>query len=177
MPLGVTFRSMSAASTLVAGKKIASQSLGVAAASISFTGIDTTYKMFRVTAYLVKDGSNGRCQVRLNNDSGANYTRQNLTGDNAGVTAARSAQTNFEVTLSSINNGTPASLSFVVAKQLAGSPAMLIASAVMTNTAPVLVTNYTGGIWANTTDLISRIDLVASAGNFSAGTVAVLEAC
>ena len=179
MPLGVTFRSMSAASPLAAWKKIASQSLGVAASSISFTGIASTYKMFRVTAYLIKDATPNTVNVRFNNDSGSNYTWQNLSGSNTSVSGSRNTQTHVGILSGgAVEPGEAATVEFVVGKQLAGSPAMVISKAAVmayTGGTPVIRIDDVAAIWNNTADLISRIDLISSSGNFDTGTVCVLE--
>ena len=157
---------------------IDSETLAAPASSISFTGIDTTYKMFRVTLYSIKDGTAGALQLRLNNDSGNNYIYQDLTGDSTTVNGARAtAQAQFVLTTGeTMDDATAGTFEIVIGKQLAGQRAMLLSKgAYYHTTTPALNYEAVSGRWSNTADLISRIDLIASAGNFDTGTVAVLE--
>jgi len=157
---------------------IDSETLAAPASSISFTGIDTTYKMFRVTLYSIKDGTAGALQLRLNNDSGANYVYQDLTGDATTVNGARAtAQAQFVLTTGeTMDAATAGTFEIVIGKTVAGSAAMLLSKGTYYHTTtPALNYEATAGRWNNTADLISRIDLIASAGNFAAGTVCVLE--
>ena len=153
---------------------IGSQTLESAAASVSFTGISTTYRMFRVTAYIVKDGNAGGVNVRLNNDDGGNYDRQRMIGGSTTVSANRATgQTSFSDDSTAANTATTQTIQ--VAKQLAAAPAMLLRESTYLLGGDVAV-QRAADVWDNTADLISRIDLIASAGNFAAGTVVVLEA-
>jgi len=183
MTFGMSFRALLGASgSALAGPAAAwevidSTTLASAAASVSFTSIPTTYKMFRVTAYLIKDGSDGLVQLQINGDSGANYDRQYLRGDSTTVDGARTTgQTSINGNRNG-ESGLATTLEIVIAKQVAGSPAMVLWDQVMLDNAgtPAMNKFNIAGIWNNTADLISRIDLVASAGNFAAGTVVVLE--
>ena len=154
---------------------IDSETLAAPASSISFTGIDTTYKMFRVTAYVIKDATAGGVFMRLNNDSGANYDWQRLYGS-ATVAGSRSTgQAQWETSYSyPLSAGDTLTITATIGKQLAGSPAMGIIESAGART-DIERASF-AGIWSNTADLISRIDLIASAGNFAAGSVVVLEA-
>ena len=176
MPVGVAFRSLMAAAGVGSGPwdVIASSTLGSPAASISFASIASTYKLFRVTAYIIKDGSAGRALVRLNNDSGANYERQRLSGAATGVSAQRTTgETSWETTWSGLTSQ-PATFELVIGKQIAGAAAMGILSSVGKESTTLEYSSFACR-WNNTADLINRIDIIASAGNFAAGTVVVLE--
>ena len=178
MPLGVTFRAMATSQPVPAWNVIDSETLAAPAASISFTGIDTTYKMFRVTLYSIKDGTAGALQLRLNNDSGNNYAYQDITGDDTTVNGARATgQAQFVLTTGeTMDDATAGTFEIVIGKTVAGSAAMLLSKgAYYHTTTPALNYESIAGIWSNTADLISRIDLIVSAGNFASGTVCVLE--
>lgn len=180
MPVGVAFRSLMAAGAGGAAAPwdvIDSTTLGSAAASISFATGLSGYKLFRVTAYIVKDGSNGLGVLRFNNDSGANYSYQRLLGAGTGVLAQRSTgQTSYDFAAGAgLKSNDPSTLSAVIAKQVTGSPAMVLSDCVIDEDGTALYNVNVAGIWSNTADLISRIDLVSSSGNFDTGTVAVLE--
>ena len=154
---------------------IGSTTLASPASSISFASIDPKYKLFRVTAYIVKDGTGGEVQYRINNDSGANYDRQRLRGSDTTVDGERlTGQTSIASTIS-IGSNESSTLTVTIAKQLATTPAMVLVDQTLTTTAPNLQSVYMAGRWNNTADLINRIDLISSSGNFAAGTVALLE--
>lgn len=154
---------------------IDSETLAAPASSVSFTGISDTYRMFRVTAYIVKDGSAGSAYLRFNNDSGANYDHQRLTGNGTSVAAARvTGDTEIDATVT-VGANQLATLDFTIAKQVTGSAAMVVGAATFADTTPALDIDRRAGRWNNTTDLISRIDLISGSGNFAAGTTVVLE--
>ncbi len=154
---------------------VESQTLASAASSVVMSGLDTTYRMFRVTAYLIKDGTSGDLGVRLNNDSGNNYNYQVLAADGSTPSATRTAIANaFTPMSSSMGSNGIASLTITVAKQRTTSPAMFIANAAQNSGS--LATSRTGGRWNDGSKLISRIDLISSSGNFAAGTSVKLEA-
>lgn len=174
--LGVSFRAMMRrpVSDPSAWKVINSVTLGSAASSVSFTGIDTTYRMFRVTAYVVKDGTGGFVNLRLNNDSGRNYDYQQLSGDSTSISAARGtgqAQMSFPW---NVQANTQSFVEFTIGKQLATAAAMGLGSQTVTGN---IIMTKNAFRWNNTADLINRIDLISGTGNFAAGTVVVLEAC
>ena len=176
MAFGVAARQLLAASGLdnSAWDVIDSSTLASPAASVSFTGIDSKYKLFRVTAYIVNDGSAKNVLLRLNNDSGSNYSEQRLLGSSTSVVAIRNAsQTSIPATYTQLAASESATIEIVIGKQLASAAAMALISTVRGGAS--ISKDNIAGIWANTADLISRIDLVASVGNFAAGTVVVLE--
>ena len=180
MAFGVQLRTLLAAAGIGGGAGawavIGSATLGSAAASISFTGIDTSYRMFRITAYIVKDGTGGDVGLRFNNDSGSNYAYQRLSGSSTSVAAARvTGQTLIDCDFGALQANENGTYVFTIAKQVTGSAAMAVGGSVAYASGPVLVEAQVAGIWSNAADLISRIDVVSGNANFAAGTVAVLE--
>lgn len=153
------------------------QVLGAPAASISFAGLDTANKMFRSTFYIVNDANNKALWLRLNNDGGANYDMQSLRGNGAAVSASRPVGQTKVILDNGFNvlANEHATLEIIVAKQQAGDEAMLLAVSTQVDGGPVLVNLHTAAIWNNVLALISRQDVLASANNFAAGTVAILE--
>lgn len=149
--------------------------LASAAASVSFASIPAAYVMFRLRCEIIKDATGNSISLRLNNDSGTNYNRQYIEGNNAAVTAARATGGN-RIYLQ--NNGVDASAhathDLVIAKPIAGSAGLVLNSgSVMTTSGIMLFSN--AGIWANTADLINRIDVSSDSGNFAAGSIFYLE--
>lgn len=177
MPLGTSFRALLGAGVAGPWDVIDSVELGSAAPSVSFQSIDSKYKMFRVTAYLINDANVASFLLRLNNDSGSNYNRQLLQGLDTTVSAVRTASaTSIEVTggIAVAASGI-VTLEAIIAKQVAGSAGMVLVGVTQPTDAGALYTARVAGQWANTSDLINRIDLISSAGDFAAGTVVVLE--
>lgn len=179
MPVGVTFRGLLASGAVGAAPwdVIDSTTLGSAAASISFASIDSKYKLFRVTAYVVKDATAHQATLRINNDSGANYDYQRLNGSSTTVSAARvTGQTSILLTpTETIAANSIAQFSIIIGKQIAGSAAMVLSDGTFDATSVGRVKADIAARWNNTADLINRIDLISSSGNFAAGTVVVLE--
>lgn len=72
---------------------IASQTLGSDTATITFSSIPSTYQHLQIR-YLSKSTTTGlfgtSIDVRLNSDSGSNYTRHLLFGDGASITTSGS---------------------------------------------------------------------------------------
>jgi hypothetical protein len=180
MAFGVAARQLLAASVSRTDPwdVIDSTTLGSAASSISFATGLSGYKLFRVTAYIVKDGTAGALQVRLNNDSGTNYAYQDLTGDSTTKDGARATgQTQFVLTTGeTIDDATNGTFEIVIAKQTTGAAGILLSKGTYIHTTtPALNYESIAGIWSNAADLISRIDLISSSGNFAANTTVVLE--
>ena len=189
MPVGASQRSLMAAAGVAASapwELIASTTLASSAASISFASIDSKYKIFRLTAYSTGDGAGGayygNVVARFNNDSGTtNYVWEGLGGSTTSVIMTRNTQAHIAITHGNVvETGHNVTLEMVVAKQVAGSAAMVLSKAATisyTGTGGVLQLKHTAGVWNNTADPINRIDLVSNIGGstFDTGTVAVLE--
>lgn len=147
--------------------------LASAAASVSFASIPAQYVMFRLRCQVNKDATPGSIVMTLNNDTGGNYARERLIGDNATVSSGRvTAQTSFSTSFS-MDASTPAVCTYVVAKPIAGAAGLILTSIALTSTNLTLF--ELAGHWGNTADLINRIDILASAGNFDTGSIFILE--
>lgn len=158
--------------------EIESTTLGSAASSISFTTGLADYKFFRLTAYIQNDANAKQVYVRFNNDSGSNYSYQNIRGTGTTVDGARAtgqAQI-LPAPTSNLAASEQASYSLIIAKPAAGVKAQVVSRA--GNNAGVganVILELVGGEWNNTADAISRIDVLASSNNFAAGTSILLE--
>ena len=151
--------------------------LAAPAAAITFSGIDTANKMFRLSYFVLKDATPADLNIRFNNDVGANYDYERLDGAGAAVNAARvAAQTLIDldargaIAANGRNTG-----EVLVAKQQAGDEAMIVASHVFDKNGDAEVSGHIAAIWNDTGALISRIDLLVGAGNMDTDTVAILE--
>ena len=152
------------------------QTLGAPAASVSFTGIGSTFTFLRVTGYLTKDGSSGGVFVRLNNDSAANYDRQRITASAAVVTGQRATTTGWLPAQTGIRLNEEANLAILIAKPVTGEEAQAVMiSGTQNAAANFLDLGLQGGQWNNTAALISRVDLVSAVTNFDADTRVLLE--
>lgn len=143
-----------------------------AAASVSFTSGLTAYKFFRLTVYILNDTTSKSVYVRLNNDSGSNYTAQEVRGNSTTVSGSRATAAQFTISGPGLATGQSASMGLLVTKPSASMKAQMT---VLAGMQPSPVLSLYGGEWNNTADALSRIDVLASAGNFAAGTSILLE--
>ena len=155
------------------------QVLDTTAASISFQGIPTAFRDFRVTAYIQNDANAKSPFLRLNNDSGGNYTRQYVQGAGATASSAVAAsQTSMSlVGGSAIGASNSGKFDILISKPIAGVAALVNTISNVRTGAATVVAGTHSGFWQNTSDLISRIDIVADSNSFAAGTRVVLEGC
>jgi len=156
---------------------VVDSTLGVASASIDFTGLPTTYAHLLIEAYLRGDTAAGNVTagIRFNNDSGANYNTQGLQANNTTVTgtgtlsgtsvftqiAAASAPANA---FSPLRIEIPHYAGSVNFKGLSGTSGWET-----TDTAAGQALNLFTGIWKSTA-AINRVTLIVGAGNFAAGS-------
>lgn len=175
-----------AAVTITSGAmtRIAQSVLGVAAASIDFSGIPATYET--LVLELMGRGDTAATfvlpQLRFNNDSGANYDDHSHYAVGGGASPASSS--NVGATSAAIGGLTAASATANkpgyatiripnYAKTVFQKVAHASVDRFESNVAGGLVTQQTAALWRSTA-AINRITLSASAGNFIAGTVATL---
>lgn len=156
--------------------KLAETVLGATAASIDFTSIPATYRHLLLAITIRKTTADGSYTVRLNNDSGANYTLQQVSGSAAAATAVESlAATSWGF------GGIPSTANYVsnalvIFPDYAGS---LYKTFVQLGTKIVgvstgnLVMAARGGIWLNTA-AINRITLTPDANNFDVGSTVTI---
>jgi hypothetical protein len=180
MPVGVSFRALMGAGAAdnSAWDVIDVVELGSAAASITFNDL-SGYRLLRVTGYFLNDGTADNIRMRINGDTGGNYDNQRLTGSNTAVSAGRATgSTGVQLTLAlSLAANNAATAEVVIAKNLAGVPAMAINSAVTIGSAGTAIETIQQAIrWNNTADLISSfIFEMNDASNFAAGTLVAVE--
>jgi len=155
---------------------IKSTVLAAAAASVSFT-FPPVYRAVQVEAFIKNDANcNKRCYLRINNDSGANYSHQAIEAYGSGVSAIRTTADSkiiIDTEFNGIGANARASLSFLVTKTTAASKAQMVAISGDDDPASIVLV-LVGGQWNNTTDLMSRIDVLPSANNFAANTAITL---
>jgi len=74
---------------------IATQTLGSAAADITFSSIPATYTDLRLVFTCPTTTSNAGVRIRLNSDSGTNYSFTQLFGNGTSATSARSTSVSY----------------------------------------------------------------------------------
>ena len=144
--------------------------LAAAAASISFQ-FPSVYRAVLVEAYIKRDANAGAVWMRLNGDSGNNYSYQYISATSTTVAGARAtaqAQWLLDVT-STIDANSYQSFSALVMKTTAAAKAQLVDVSSYDPAASIGL-ELTGGEWGNTADLMSRLDVLSASNNFAAGT-------
>ncbi len=151
--------------------------LSSTAASVSFATIPPQYLMFRLRCQIVNDANTKSVQVRLNNDSSANYAYQVLYSASSTVTIGRSSnQTKIIVAGEGavLAASQFATIDITIARTIDTKGAVLIANASY-NTLPVVEHHAAMHNYAAGGALINRIDILASSNNFAANSIFVLE--
>ena len=161
---------MSNVSTEVA---IATTTLGSAASTITFSSIPATYTDLRLV--LVSTASGGNGIVRLNSDSGTNYSTTVLIGDGTGAGSSRSTnRTDLGLQQGNVyaNNTIPTLVTFDFFSY-AGSTfkTVLMNYAQEFNTDGRVVERVS--LWRSTS-AITSIDFSRDSGTYGIGTTATL---
>ena len=157
---------------------IARTQLTGAAVSVSFaTGLSGFTKFFLV-GYCVANGTAQNWNITINNDTGANYSRQTLDCSSSTIYTTRSGPgaTNWGVSALSANKeNQPGVFGLEISKPVAGLVARSTFKFSYMNNDATTAINYGAfaGEWSNTADLINRID-VNSNVSFAAGTRVLL---
>lgn len=77
-------------------ESIATQTLGTTASSVVFSSIPATYTDVVAVVQAISDGTYANFNVRVNGDTGSNYSRTRLSGNGTSATSARATnQTSF----------------------------------------------------------------------------------
>jgi hypothetical protein len=154
---------------------IATQTLGSAATSISFTSIPATYTDLRLVLYGVPLNTSGTfASVRLNSDTGTNYSYTYLEGNGAAITTARQASVATCYINPNYASGIAPYIGAVDVFSYAGS------------TFKTMLFNYSGdknaangglyeavALWRNTA-AVTGVDFVAGGNQFQSGTIATI---
>lgn len=174
MPVGAL--SLPLASVLTGQPEVIGSSvLAAAAASVSFQFPPVYRAVLIDAAYIKFVTASGSIYLRCNGDSGANYAQQKITANGATVAGARlTAQAQINISNDNIGAGDDSVSSILVVKSTAAAKAQMtwIEDHEAGAPAPYLVLG--GGEWGNTADLLSRIDLLASANSFAINTAITL---
>lgn len=169
MPVGVL--SLPLGSVLTGQPEVIGSSvLAAAAASIRFD-FPPVYRAVLVEAFIKRDANAGDVWLRLNGNTGSNYSYDYASANSGTVSAGRvTAQAQWLLNVySTIDANSYQSFSALVTKTTAGANAQLVSVSTY-NPAASMGLEITGGQWSNTADLMSRIDVLSSSNNFAANT-------
>ncbi len=155
-------------------EKIDERTLSVAAAAITFSGIDTSFTFLRLTGYIVNDANASVFVVRINNDSGANYDMQNVDASAAVVTGTRTTAQNEFAQRLGMAASQESFFTMMISKPVAGEEAQAIYHDSTENAAGIVL-NLMGDQWNDVAAQISRLDILKLANNLDAETRILLE--
>ncbi len=151
---------------------IATQTLGSAASSITFSSIPATYTDLRVVFIGGNNASATAFYFQVNGDTGSNYSRTFLTGD--GATAASSRASNSSRIQSPMNLSAtiPTFISFDIFSY-AGSNNKTVLASFSADRNGSGVTSALVGLWRSTS-AITSVNLSTPTDAFGTGTTATL---
>lgn len=147
--------------------------LGSAGNTITVSSLPA-YKYLRIEYSVVGSGGTvTTVQVRLNNDSGNNYSRRTSVdgGADATVTSSNVLINATAVNAGDVQHGIIEILNIATNEKMA-TTTICTEGTTGAGTAPT--SNITFSKWANTTDQVSRVDIIASANNFATGSEAIV---
>lgn len=161
---------MTATSTEVA---IATTTLGSAASSITFNSIGSTYTDLRLVLLNVSASGNNVVYVRLNSDSGSNYSYTSIYGDGSSATSTRAtSQTQWD----QVSSGSNASYPQLWTLDIFSYAGSTYKTALATSSNDRNGSGYTERtvyLWRNTAAITSLV-LTSQVNNFGVGTTATL---
>ena len=150
---------------------IATTTLGSAAANITFSSIPATYTDLRVVLTNPAGVATYYLQMRLNSDTGTNYSRTQLYGEGTGAISGRGTNNNFAL------------LGYLTTTQPTFQTIDIFSYADSTNKTWLVTSNQDAngsgevwrivGLWRNTA-AITSIQISRQTGNLDTGTTATL---
>jgi hypothetical protein len=150
---------------------IATQTLGSAASSITFSSIGSGYTDLRVVL-VGTVATAGGVAIRFNSDSGSNYSRTVLFGDGSTAASARSSnQTQFVI--ANINSANPSLITCDIFSYAGSTFKTALGEGSDDRNGSGVVARGVG-LWRNTAAITTITLIEANAANFSTGTTATL---
>ena len=148
---------------------IATQTLGSAAATVTFSSIPGTYTDLVLVANGFNDtGGNRALYGQFNSDTGTNYSFTKMNGDGSTTTSDRSSSLNQAVLGNFLNNATATIIQFQNYSNTTTNKVMLFRQ-----NAPSTVIQAGIVLWRSTS-AITSILLYLNSGNFSTGSTFTL---
>jgi hypothetical protein len=152
---------------------IATQTLGSAASSITFSSIPSTYTDLRVTITGLSTTNNVNMCVRFNGDTGSNYSYTQLYGNSSSASSGNSvSQTTMYLSAGALYTATPTFYSFDTFSYT-GSTYKTSLTTESGDTNGSGYVNRQVCLWRSTS-AITTILLYPSSGNFATGFTATL---
>lgn len=152
---------------------IASQTLGSAAATITFSSISSAYTDIRVVVNGTPTG-NTQFRLRFNNDSGANYSGTEVRGNGSSIGSDRyTSDTGIYSNWAAFATSAQPVLTTFDVFSYTGSTNKTVLSTFNQDTNGSGTIEYGVGLWRSTS-AINRIDLTAAGNSFNTGTIVTL---
>jgi hypothetical protein len=155
---------LTALSSSLGGEIIGSHALTSSGSSMSVTGLPER-RFLKILAHIVTTGGTANSIFRFNNDSGSNYSRR--SSDNG---AADSTTTSTSAVAFDNGNSTNARFAVVDVINIANQQKLLTGYSVFTGggtAASAPDRREIVGKWVNTSDAITRVDVIQSSGTGS----------
>jgi hypothetical protein len=156
--------------------KIATTTLGSAAASYTFSTIPGTYTDLVMVASFTSANDGTALQFRFNSDSGSNYSNTFLEGSGSSATSSReSNQTAIQISFNVGNNSTNPSASIISINNYSNSTTnkTLLARWNSATGGTYPGTAAAVGLWRNTA-AITSIEVFLGSGNINSGATFTL---
>ena len=152
---------------------IATQTLASAAATITFSSIPSTYTDLKIVLTGLAGGASN-VRLRLNNDSGANYSGTYIYGNGtSGASTRYTSQTSFFTSEPYADATTPSLLIYEINSYKNTSVYKTILETLSSDKNGSGSVENAVGLWRSTS-AVNRIDLSFSATTFSTGTIATI---
>jgi hypothetical protein len=150
---------------------IATQTLGSATASVTFSSIPSTYQdLHLVVSHKFAVTTSTGVSVTFNSDNGTNYSYTNMYGNGSSAASSRATSSNYIV----IGNGDDINFNIAIADIMNYSNSTTYKSVIARGTTPASFTTAWAGLWRNTSAITSLTFTNNSSVAFVAGTVATL---
>lgn len=153
---------------------IATTTLGADAANVTFSSIPSTYTDLRLIFRPITPATRD-VRIRFNGDTGTNYSRTDIYGDNNAVAGTQNVTNANHWRINATSGATP-NLSFYAVDLFSYANSKyktgLAASNESTDTSPAYIL-YSVGLWRSTS-AINQIVIFPDTGNWLTGTMATL---
>lgn len=153
---------------------IATQTLGSAAATVTFSSIPSTYTdLILVSVPIASSGSTTYVALQFNGDTGTNYSETYMTGSGSAATSARDTSVNATYLY---NSGAPTTTGLNVITHIQNYSNSTTNKTLLTrsNNSAAFVNAYVG-LWRNTAAITSIVIApVGGSGTYAAGSTFTL---
>lgn len=152
---------------------IATNTLGSASATITFSSIPATYTDLRLVLVFTQSVAGFGPRISFNGDAGTNYSQIKLAGDGASAVSSRVTNNNFLTPYQVTNDTTiPTFVTCDVFSYAGSTNKTSLITCQQDQNGAGAVSNFVG-LWRSTA-AITSIGLALSSGNFNIGTIATL---